>query len=440
MSRILIRGGRVVDPGSQFDQPADVLIEEGLIREVGPSLPDEGATVVDATGLVVAPGLVDLHVHFRDPGYEWKEDIDSGSRSAAAGGFTTVVTMANTDPAVDDASVVRYILEKAVRAGMCRVLPAAAVTKGLAGEELAEMGELADAGAVAFSDDGRPVMKAEIMRLALEYASIFGLPVVSHCEDADLAAGGVMHRGRVSTLLGLRGIPREAEEVQVARDLILAQMTGGRLHVAHVSSAGSVDLIRKAKARGIRVTAEVTPHHLALTDEAVRQTAYDTNTKMNPPLRTEEDRLSLIQGLKDGTIDCIASDHAPHHVDDKEVEFDQAAFGVVGLETTLPVVLTHLVGAGHLTLMQALDCLTSRPARAFGLKAGTLVAGSPADLVLIDLEREMVVDPSTFLSKSRNTPFAGWKLKGAAVKTMLGGRCTFDDKKHEGPRMLGRPE
>lgn len=425
MSRILLKGGRVIDPDCGRDQVADILIEGGRIAAVEPGLAADDAQIIDLSGLVAAPGLVDLHAHLREPGQEWKEDIESGSHSAAAGGFTTVAAMANTDPPADKATGIEYVLGRAARIGVCRVRPVGAVTKALAGRELAEIGEMRAAGAVALSDDGKPVMDAEVMRCALEYTQMFDLPIVSHCEDHNLAAGGVMHRGLVSTVLGLRGMPREAEEIMVARDLALAAMTGGRLHIAHVSTAGSVELIRRARAAGIAVTAEVTPHHLLLTDAAVRESGYDSNTKMNPPLRTEADRRALLAGLLDGTIDCIATDHAPHHRDDKEVEFDLAAFGIVGLETALPLTVTHLVGQQGLSLPEAVARLSTLPARIFGLEAGTLAPGRPADLVVFDPREERPVEPERFASKGRNTPFGGWVLRGWPSMTFLGGRQVY---------------
>ena len=425
MSPLLIRGGRVVDPSQGLDGPRDLLLEDGKVARLEERIDPKrarGAEVLDASGLVVAPGFIDLHVHLREPGQEYKETVASGTRAAAAGGFTAVACMPNTVPVHDNPSVTEHILSEARRAGWARVYPIGAVSKGSAGEELAEMGEMAAAGAVAFSDDGKPVASGELMRRALLYAAHFGAPVVQHAEDLALSADGVMHEGEWSTRLGLAGIPGAAEDVMVARDLLLLAETGGRYHVAHLSTAASLDLVRAAKARGLPVTCEVTPHHLLLTDRAVADTGFDTNTKMKPPLRAEADRAALLAGLADGTIDAIASDHAPHHRDEKDVEFSAAPFGIVGLETTVSLCLDKLVRVGVIGLGRLVELLSTGPARAFGLPGGTLVPGSPADVTLLDLERAVTVDPTTFRSKSRNTPFGGWELRGAPAGTILGGR------------------
>jgi len=417
---LLIRGGRVIDPANGLDGTADVLLDDGRVAAVGPRLSGDGAEVLDAAGCVVAPGLVDVHVHLREPGREDVETIATGARAAVAGGFTSVCAMPNTDPVTDNQAAVGFIVSQARKAGTARVYPIGAVSLGSRGEQLAEFGELVGAGAVAVSDDGRPVATAHLMRTALEYALTFGIPVIDHCEDTSLSAGGAMHEGLVSTRLGLKGIPRAAEDVIVARDIELAALTGGHVHLAHCSTAGAVALVREAKARGVRVTAEATPHHLALTDRACE--GYDTHAKMNPPLRESADVAALRAGLADGTVDCIATDHAPHPYDAKEQEFDNAPFGVVGLETALGVALTDLVGGGALTLPALVRCLTSRPAEIAHLPAGTLSPGAAADVVVFDPAAEWTVDPARFFSKSRNTPFAGRRLKGVVRWTVVGGR------------------
>jgi dihydroorotase len=361
-------------------------------------------------------------VHLREPGYEYKETVASGTRAAAAGGFTAVACMANTVPVHDNRAVTELILKAAARAGWARVHPIGAVSKGMKGEELTEMGDLVAAGAVAFSDDGLPVRNAFLMRRAFLYARHFGVPLIQHAEDLDLTAHGVMHEGPVSARLGLPGIPGVAEDVVVARDLILAEETGGRYHVAHLSTARSLELVREARRRGVRVTCEVTPHHLLLTDEEVAASGFSTATKMKPPLRAEEDRQALLLGLADGTVDAIASDHAPHHGDEKDVEFSLAPFGIVGLETTVSLCLDRLVGPGHLSLGRLVELLSTGPARALSLPGGSLVPGSPGDVTLLDLGRRVMVDASGFRSKGRNTPFGGWQLTGAPVGTILGGR------------------
>jgi dihydroorotase len=423
MRPLLLRNGRVVDPSQGVDEISDLLIREGKIagRGRGLGIPD-GAEVVDVSGRIVSPGLIDLHVHLREPGQEDVETIASGARAAAAGGFTAVCAMPNTDPVTDNQAAVGFIVKQAVAAGAARVYPIGAISLGQKGTQLAEFGELVSAGAVAVSDDGRPVVSSHLMRMALSYARTFDIPVADHCEDPTLS-GGVMHEGLVSTRLGLRGIPSAAEEIMVARDLLLAELTGGHIHLCHMSTRGSVDLIRRAKDKGVRVTAEVTPHHLILTDEACL--GYNTQAKMNPPLRTAKDVEALREALRDGTVDVIATDHAPHHYDAKEREFDDAPFGVIGLETALALGITELVRPGILTLSQLIDRMSCAPARVFNLPGGTLRPGSAADVTVFDPEARWKVDPERFYSKSRNTPFAGWEVFGKVVMTVVGGRVVF---------------
>lgn len=419
---IVIHKGRVIDPG-RINGPADVLIQEGKIVQVGKGLAvPPGAIVIDAGGKWVLPGFVDLHVHLREPGFEYKETIQTGTAAAVAGGFTSVCCMPNTSPVNDNQSVTEFILDKARAAGLATVFPIGAITKGSEGKALAEFGELKDAGCVAVSDDGKPVMNGMVMRRALEYARTFNLTVVDHCECLHLTEGGCMHEGLVATELGLHSIPAAAEDVMVARNLALAELTGGRLHLAHLSTAGSVRMVREAKARGVTVTAEACPHHFLLTDEAVRE--FNTNAKMNPPLRSRKDVDAIKAGLKDGTIDAIATDHAPHADFEKQREFDYAPFGIVGLETAWGLALT-LVDEGVLSVEQVVALLTVQPARAFGLSKGTLAVGADADVTIVDPETQWVVEPEQFRSKGRNTPFAGWKLKGRVVSTLVGGRVVY---------------
>jgi dihydroorotase len=422
---LLLRGGRVIDPGSGTDEPADVLLSDGRVVDVGRGLgaPVE-ARVIDAAGLVVCPGLIDLHVHLREPGQEHKETIRTGARAAAAAGFTAVCAMPNTDPPIDDPATVGYVLAEGIRAGAARVYPTGAVSIGQHGERLTEIGEMIDAGAVAITDDGRPVATAGLMRLALEYARTFGIAVASHCEDTTLSRGGAMNEGIISTRLGLTGIPNAAEDIGIARDLLLAGLTGGRLHVQHVSTRVGVAMIRAAKEKGIAVTAEATPHHFTLTDDAVE--SYRTDAKVNPPLRTAEDRAAVIEGVADGTLDVIATDHAPHHYDEKEQAFEDAPFGLVGLETALGLCITELVGGGVIDLPTLVLRMSTAPARAFNLPGGSLDRGAPADVTVFDPDWEWTVDPARFLSKSRNTPFAGRTLRGRAVYTIVQGRVIHD--------------
>jgi dihydroorotase len=426
--RLLLKGGRVVDPARRYDKAADVLLADGRVAQVGARLPAKDAEVVDVTGLVVCPGFIDIHTHLREPGREDKETIASGTRAAAAGGFTAVCAMPNTDPVNDNAGITRSILEKARLEGTVRVYPIGAITRGSLGQELAEYGDLREAGCVAVSDDGKPVASARMMRRALEYARAFDLTVIDHCEEPTLSENACMNEGPVATLLGLRGVPAAGEAMVVARDVLLAELTQGKLHVAHLSATASVEAVRRGKARGVRVTAEATPHHLLLTDAAVRDSGYDTSTKMNPPLRSEADRRAVIEGLRDGTIDCIATDHAPHTVDDKKVEYDHAAFGIVGLETAVALCLDRLVGRKLLDLRALVRLLSASPARILGLPGGTLAPGSPADVTVLDLKRKRSVDASRFQTKGRNTPFGGWSLTGWPAMTVVSGRVVWQDR------------
>ncbi len=424
--KLLLRGGRVVDPSQGLDARRDVLLVGGVVREVAARINTRGARIIDAAGLVVCPGFIDAHVHLREPGREDKETIASGTRAAAAGGFTAVCAMPNTTPVNDNAGITRFIVEKSRASAAVRVYPIGAITQGSLGIELAEYADMQQAGCVAVSDDGRPVQSARVMRRALEYARGLGMVVIDHCEEAALADQAAMNEGPVATVLGLRGAPAAGEAIVVERDVLLAELTGGSLHIAHVSAAASVDAVRRGKARGVRVTAEATPHHLLLTDELVRERQYDTATKMNPPLRAEADRLAVIAGLRDGTIDCIATDHAPHTVDDKAVEYDRAAFGIVGLETAVALCLDRLVAPGHISLGRMVEALSVRPAAIFGLAGGTLSPGAPGDVTILDLKRKVKVDPAAFRSLGRNTPFGGLALKGAPVMTIVAGRVAWE--------------
>lgn len=434
---LVIRGGRVIDPSQRLDRVADVVIENGQVAAIDPpdgQLPLGDPTVVDARGLVVTPGLVDIHAHLRVPGFEYKEDLASGTRAAAAGGFTTVCAMPNTNPVIDSRSVVEYVLEQAAADAVVRVHVLAAISLGQAGEQLVEMGDLSDAGAIGFTDDGIPVASSKLMRHALEYATQLGRPISNHAEDRALTAGTAMHEGLTSMRLGLPGTPRQAEEIMLARDLLLAELTGGRYHCIHVTSGGSVDFIRRAKDRGANVTAEVSPHHLTLTDDLVAGRTepvsaalapYDPNTKVAPPLREQRDCDALLEALRDGTIDCIATDHAPHALHDKDLEFAHAAVGFTGLETALPLVLT-LVHDGRLDLVEAVRCLTVEPARCYELPGGTLQPGQPADVTVFDPDEEFVVEPSLLLSKGKNTPLAGMPMHGVVHRTFVDGVEVFN--------------
>ena len=424
---LVIKNGRVIDPVNSLDEPKDILVHKGMIKAIespgGISFDaGEKPSVIDAKGCVVCPGLIDMHVHFREPGFEYKETITSGCQSAAAGGFTSVAVMPNTNPVNDTRAVTEHILALARTEGIINVYPIAAITQKLEGERLSEMADLKNAGAIAFSDDGRPVMNNELMRRAFEYSKMFELPLIQHSEMLDLTEGGCMNEGMVSTELGLKGMPAEAEDIMVYRDIALLEKTGGRLHVAHISSKNSVDLVRQAKSKGLPVTCEVAPHHFTLTDEAVR--GYDTNTKMSPPLRAIEDVEAIKEGLRDGTIDIIATDHAPHDITDKQVEYQNACFGIVGLETALPLSL-KLVDEKILSMGDVIKKLTSTPADIFNLKAGNLSLGNEADILIFNPSLEYCIDISKFHSKSKNSPFDGWKVKGKVLHTLVKGKTAY---------------
>jgi len=430
MGGLLIRGGRVIDPASGIDEDMDILIRDGKIIEMGGQgyadriKGESDIEEIDASGKVITPGLIDMHVHLREPGFEYKEDIKTGSEAAAAGGFTSIACMPNTLPVNDNRSVTDFIIKRGKERGIVNIYTIGAITKGLKGEELSEIGELSDAGVIAISNDGGAMVKSEVMRRALEYAGMFNMLVISHCEDTHLSAGGVMNEGFVSTELGLSGIPDAAEDIIVSRDILLAELTGERLHIAHVSTAGSVRMIREAKERGLNITCEAAPHHFILSDEAVR--GFDTNTKVNPPLRSEDDLDAIKEGLSDGTIEVIATDHAPHNIAEKEVEYNYAPFGMIGLETGLSLTL-KLVHDGTLSLMEAISKLTVNPAKIMGLdNKGVLKVGGDADITIIDTNREIEVDVSRFRSKSRNSPFNGWRLKGCVEKTIKGGKVVWE--------------
>jgi dihydroorotase len=419
---LLLRNGRVVDPSQRFDAKADVLIADGVIAEVGKKV-KSSAEVIDASGLVIVPGFIDLHTHLREPGQEHKETIATGTRAAVAGGYTAVCAMANTHPPNDERAVTEMIIAESARNGVCRVYPIGAVSKGLRGEELAELADLRAAGCVAVSDDGRPVANAQLMRRALEYGAMLRMPVIAHEEDPNLSDGGVMHEGFNSTLLGLVGAPAASEETMVARDVILARLTRAHLHIAHLSTAGAVEAIRAARKSGVHVTCEVTPHHIALNDDTLQ--SFSTNLKMNPPLRSDEHRKAVIEAIADGTIDAIATDHAPHHFDEKNVEFDLAPFGVIGLETAFSICYDRLVRRKVIDLPRLIDLMSCSPARLFNLPGGTLRAGSPADITLLDLDFRFQVT-NTFRSKASNSPFIGEALQGRVAATIVGGSLQYD--------------
>ena len=423
--QILIKGGHLIDPANKKNGQFDLLISKGKIEAVEPEgkIKDiPGADIIDAKGAIVTPGFCDMHVHFREPGHEYKETIETGSQSAAAGGFTTVAVMPNTSPVNDNRSVTEFILSQAKETSNINILPIGAITQGLRGETLSDMGELKEAGCIGYSDDGRPVSNSEIMRRALEYSKMFDLPCIQHSEVLELTQGGSMNEGIVSTELGLKGMPTEAEDIMVHRDICLLPKTGGRLHVAHISSGGSVDLVRQAKAKGLAVTCEVAPHHFTLTHDACR--GYDTNAKMSPPLRTQSDLDMIKEGMRDGTIDIIATDHAPHDRVDKQVEFSKACFGIVGLETALPLTL-KMVDEKVNSLERAIDMLTFQPNQLFKLDKGSLGIGKAADITLFDEKMEYTIDPSQFRSRSKNSPYKGWKVRGKVLRTLVNGKTVF---------------
>ena len=429
MKRLLIRNGRVIDPTQGLDQGMDVLLENGKVAALGERLDVPAKTrVLDAAGLVVAPGFIDLHTHLREPGFEHKETIASGCRAAVAGGFTAICCMPDTDPVNDDPSVTSYILKRAEQIGLAKVYPVGAISVGLEGEEMAEIGEMVGAGAVAISDDRRPVTNAQLFRRALEYARSFDVPVAAHEEDLDLSDGGSMHEGAVSTRIGLRGMPTSAEEVMVARDVLLAELTGGRLHLCHLSTSTALDLVRTAKQRGLAVSCEVAAHQFVLTDEDVAGANYDPNWKTNPPLRGAAEVESVLQAIYDGTVDAIVSDHEPHHADEKELDFSEAPFGIVGLETAVPLALDRLVHGRVIGLMQLVRLMSTRPAEIFNLPGGSLREGAPADLSVLDLRALRTVDPASFQSRARNTPFSGMRLKGWPAATIVDGEIVWQAK------------
>ncbi len=429
MKRLLIRNGRVIDPSQGLDQGMDVLLENGSVAALGERLDVPSETrVLDAAGLVVAPGFIDLHTHLREPGFEHKETIESGCRAAVAGGFTSLCCMPDTNPVNDDPSVTSFILKRAEQIGLARVYPVGAVSVGLEGEEMAEIGEMVGAGAVAVSDDRRPVTNAQLFRRVLEYARSFDVPVAAHEEDLDLSDGGSMHEGAVSSRIGLRGMPTSAEEVMVARDVLLAELTGGRLHLCHLSTSTALDLVRTAKQRGLAVSCEVAAHQFVLTDEDVAGANYNPNWKTNPPLRSAAEVEAVLQAIYDGTVDAIVSDHEPHHADEKELDFSDAPFGIVGLETAVPLALDRLVHGRVIGLMQLVRLMSTRPAEVFGLPGGSLREGAPADVTVLDLRALRSVDSSTFQSRAHNTPFSGMRLKGWPAATIVGGEIVWQSK------------
>src|SRR5262252_106087 len=426
---LLIKNGTIIDPSQSLEKRKDLLIRDGRVEAVDESLDAEVVEIFDAANLIVAPGFIDLHVHLREPGFEYKETIASGARAAVAGGFTSVCCMPNTNPVNDNSSVTSFIIEQGRAARLANVFPIGAITQGSKGEHLAEIGEMKTAGVVAISDDGRPVRDSGVMRRAMEYSRDFDLAVVDHCEDCCGVADWAMHEGEYSALMGLNGLPGAAEDLHVARDITLAELTGARVHLAHISTARSVEMVRQAKRRGLAVTCEVTPHHFTLTDRDVYESGYDTNFKMAPPLRPQSDLEAVIEGLRDGTIDAIATDHAPHHANEKMLEFDHAPNGIIGLETAMRLTLDRLTSRGMISLSRMVELFSTNPARIFNLHRGTLKVGAVADVTIFDPNREIKVDASKFQSKSRNTPFGGWELKGAPVATIVGGRVVWRDGK-----------
>jgi dihydroorotase len=425
MTSLLIRNGTIIDPSQSLEAQHDLLIKDAQVEAIGEALEADDAEVFDATNLIVAPGFIDLHVHLREPGFEYKETIETGARAAVAGGFTSICCMPNTKPVNDNSAVTSFILEKARAAGLANVFPIGAITNGSQGEQLAEIGEMKRAGIVGISDDGKPVCSAEMMRRAMEYAKDFDLPVIDHCEDCCLAPGWAMHEGEYSARLGLKGLSGAAEDLQVSRDIQLAELTGAHVHIAHISTAKSVEFVRRAKRQGLRVTCEITPHHFTLTDAAVYERNYDTNCKMAPPLRAQSDLEACLEGLRDGTIDAIATDHAPHHANEKAYEFDQAPNGIIGLETAVSLTLDRLVQRGVISLARMIELLSCNPARIFKLQRGTLQMGAVADVTIFAPNKVVQVDATTFQSKSRNMPFADWALTGAPVATIVGGQLRW---------------
>ncbi len=420
---LLIKNGRLIDPSQKIDDTLDILVENGLIKQIGKSLQvPADVRSIDASGMLVVPGLIDIHVHLRDPGLEYKEDIVSGTKAAVSGGFTSVCCMPNTKPVIDNKAIVSYIINKAKNEGFCNVFPVGSITYGLSGERMSEMGELKESGCVAVSDDGKPVNNPELMRRALEYARGIGIMVISHAEDLELVGGGVMNEGYTSTELGLKGIPRVAEDIATSREIMLAEYTNSPIHIAHVSTRGAVRIIREAKARGVQVTCETAPHYFTLTDDAVR--GYNTNAKMNPPLREAEDMAAIKEGLRDGTIDCIATDHAPHHIDEKDVEFNEAMNGIIGLGTSLPLSL-KLVRDGILTINQLVEKMSCNPSNILNLNRGTLSPGSIADITIIDPDRQWEINEGSVASKSKNSPFLGWTVTGWASCTIVDGNIMY---------------
>jgi dihydroorotase len=422
--RLLIKNGRVIDPASHVDETLDILIDRGKIAEIKPKIEGEGSKIIDASRLVVAPGFIDMHVHLREPGQEDKENIKTGSLAAARGGFTSIACMPNTDPVNDSRGVTEFILSEAKRNAVVNVLPIAAVTRGLRGKEITDMADLRDSGAIAFSDDGHPIENSLVMRRALEYSRLLDVPIIDHCEDRNLSAEGIMHEGKTSLKLGIKAIPASSEEILVARDIILARETGAKVHIAHLSVKGAVDLLKFAKQQNIKITAEVTPHHLFLTEASLE--SFDTNLKVNPPLRSEQDVEALVDAVKEGWIDAFATDHAPHTPDEKDVELDKAPFGINGLETAVSLLLDKLVNKNILPLDKFIAMISTNPAKILGLEnKGKISVGTDADLTILKLQKDVLVDTSQFLSKSRNSPFHGWKLKGAPVMTIVGGKIVY---------------